>query len=113
MRILNRTEFLAMPSGTVYCKYTRMGIMDDLCVKYGSLSNDWYYLELADFDDCDSSEEMFERLDEMEKHSHLIYPKKCDTTARDGLFDDDQLFMVYSDHDVRNIIQKLIETITT
>ena len=110
MRIVNRKEFLAMPSGTVYCKYERMGIMGDLCIKYKSLPSDWYYLAIADFDDCNDSVEFTEKLDQMEKDSKVSYPLNCDTTERDGLFEDDEKFMVYEDIDVMHMINILINS---
>lgn len=111
MRIVNRKEFLAMPSGTVYCKYERMGILGDLCIKYRSLKADWYYLALADFDDCNDSTEFVDKLDQMEKDPKLSYPLNCDTTARDGLFEDNEMFMVYDKKDVMNIVDILINTL--
>ena len=110
MRIVNRKEFLAMPSRTMYCKYKCMGIFGDLCIKYQSLENDWYYLTLADFDDCNDSVEFVNKLDQMEKDSKVSYPLNCDTTARDGLFEDDEMFMVYDDSDVMRMIKLLINT---
>ncbi len=110
MRIVNRKEFLSMPSGTVYCKYGD-NYFGDMSIKYGSLLNDWDYQAIGDFDDCNDSGEMFDKLDQMKADSSVSFPLNCDTSMRDGLFEDEQMFVVFSSSDVKNIIRILVNTL--
>lgn len=109
MRIVNRKEFLAMPEGTVYCKYGDI-YFGDLSIKYRSLTNDWIYQVIGDFDDAQNSEEMFDKLGQMKADSSVLFPLNCDTTMRDGLYEDEQMFVVYDNKDVMRMINLLINT---
>lgn len=111
MRIVNRKEFLQISAGTVYCKYFKTGSLGDLCVKHGSLSNDWNYQQIPEFDEPNSSEELFELLDKMENDPTVTSTYSGDVSARDGLFEDEQLFLVFSRNDVSNMIVVLLQTL--
>ena len=111
MRIVNRKEFLALPSGTVYCKYHSLANEGDLSIKFKSYTNDWTYQIIGDFDDANNSEELFDKYRKMEKDPALSFPWIGDTCQRDGLYEDEQMFIVYSDDDVLNMIRVLTNTI--
>lgn len=97
MKIINREEFLKMPSGTVYCK-GKPWYWEQICVKRESLENDWYYLELDQVPANDSGEwvENQERMLETggEMPIQII-------EARDGCFDDKEIFLIYSQDDLK------------
>lgn len=109
MRIVNREEFLAMPAGTVFAKY-KPCIFDDLEIKGGSLTNDFYAQELSVPIKAASDHEF----------SDILYRAEADgceveldfyNEYRDGLYDKDQLFAVYSKEDVQQLIKRLTDTI--
>lgn len=107
MKIINRKEFLSMPSGTVYSHYVPQ-VADGLMVKYETLTNDWVYQDLLFNVDGESSEEASEKLTNAEEHgSSFRLDLHCG--SRDGIYDDNQLFMVYEKEDVKRLIKKLVE----
>jgi hypothetical protein len=107
MRIINRKEFLSMPKGTVYSHYVPQ-VADGLMVKYETLTNDWVYQDLLFNVAGETSEEASEKLtDAEERGASFILDLHCG--SRDGMYDDNQLFMVYEKEDVKRLIKKLIE----
>lgn len=99
-----------MPSGTVYCKYGH-NYFGDMSIKYRSLENYWIYQVLGDFDDAKDSGEMFEKLELMKADSGVRFPLKCDTCMRDGLYEDEQMFVVYDKQDVMKMVDVLLNTL--
>lgn len=111
MRIVNRKEFLELPIGTLYSKYEPC-IFGPLSIKYDSWkeSNDFIYVGLNEFYHGDSSDSTDNKLDEMES-TGINVPIDLNSSGRDGLFDDDQLFAVYDNDDIEHLISKLKECI--
>ena len=102
MRIVKRPELVALPVGTVYCEYygeRPWGF--DLNIKMegeeSGWTNDWLYLDLGCIDSDDSDQE-FDRRVRMENYGEEFGINKA--WARDGLFDDDQRYVVWSKDDV-------------
>lgn len=116
MKIVNRKEFLELPSGTVYCKYFNPDGFGNLSIKYdtkydeNNVGMDWLYMELSDFDDHVSSNERYDKLGDM-VNLGMSFPLKLDTVTRDGLFEDEQLFAIYDVNDVNLIIEALKSTL--
>ena len=105
MRILNLTEFRALPAGTVFMKYTPC-IFDDLSVKGGVLESDFFYENITCELDCTGSDDRTDKLfSAAETGESLLMDFDC--CSRDGCFDDDQLFAVYDRRDVEMLIDKL------
>lgn len=95
-----------MPAGTVFAKYEPQ-YFDNLCIKGDTCGkNDFFYQPLHDSLDASSSSERADILIEAEEDGISI-PLDFDAQFRDGLFDDDQLFAVWSDEDVRQLIERL------
>ena len=107
MRIVNRSTFLAMPSGTVYAKYSPC-IFGGLAIKYDSTNyGDWIDLPLsADQFDWNSSGDFSDKCDAMAERG-ASFPLTLEGTSRDGLFDADQMFIVLDRADVETLIAKL------
>ncbi len=103
MRIVNRTEFLEMPPGTLY--YKHQSYDNDLCIKNDTWTSDWIYTELTEWDSNDSGQQ-WDREVEMENDSSVSYPVGL-ATARDGLFDETETFVVYDNNDVQALIAAL------
>lgn len=107
MRIVDRKTFLAMPEGTVYAKIEQKWVVDTpLCVKYESTDyNDWYYMSF-DWVDANDSGEAVDRLEEMAK-GKASYPVQ-QSIARDALFEEEALFMIYERADLEFITETLL-----
>jgi hypothetical protein len=110
MKIVDRQTFLAMPEGTVFSKY-KPCIFDGLFVKAshgGEYANDFLYDDLIAPVDAGDSGEGFDMLFASQERGDEVPLTFSDATTRDGLFDDDQLFAVYSDDDVSMLIHRLL-----
>lgn len=113
MRIVHRTEFLTLPSETVYSRVISGNIYDTLSIKYESKGNDWMYQDVGGFDNWDKSEQLYYRTFEMVDDSSVEYPILCDRGGRDGFFETEEetQFAIYSQDDVKKIIELLQSTI--
>jgi len=111
MKILNRDEFLALPSGVLFCKYEPC-IFDIIEIKGDSLNfehggNDFFtrpltgiYTEATGQDGGDPILPEFDRGDEF-RWCH-------NSEGRDGLFEDNQLFAVFDRVDIDKLIGQLL-----
>jgi hypothetical protein len=112
MRIVNRTEFLALPAGTVFNKYSPHNF-GPLSVKEDTLENDFVYQDLNDpypsgANDCGEWDGALTALaEDSGKTTALDY----NYPGRDGLFDEGQLFAVYDSDDVKALIIRLQQTL--
>lgn len=106
MRIVNRAEFLAMPAGTVFNKY-KPSYFEAPCIK----GETWNHCQdfLVQYLDClecqpgTQTMDTYNRLDVGEE-----IPLDFDCLGRDGCFDEDQLFAVWSDADVEALIDRIV-----
>lgn len=91
MRVYTRAEFMKLPAGTMYCKGVRWSF-GALCVKDITTDyNDWYEMSL-DWIDGRNSEECFDRLQVM-LDSGASFPMQ-NSIYRDGMFDEENIFLV-------------------
>ena len=103
MKVVSREEFLALPEGTLYTKFMPC-YTEGLAVKHKSIPDDWFYTQLiASTDNC-------EGLDELCDGKEL--PFSADWSSRDGAFDNDQMFIIYSTEDVKAFAETLLGLIT-
>ena len=110
MKIVDRTHFLCFPSNTVFSKYEPC-VFEGLMVKGESLLeiNDFIYEDIdSSAVDSDSSEDYAYKLFEAQS-TGISVGLDFDQTARDGFFEDTQLFAVWEKDDVRKLIEKLQE----
>lgn len=108
MRIVNRQEFLALPPNTLYSKF-RPIIFDDLEIKGETTQsgNDFWSQPIAGSvyvpDGKDFNDVVFELMD-----SGVPVVMDFDSEYRDGILDENQqLFAVYDEYDVRALIVRL------
>ena len=111
MKIVNREQFLALPENTVYSVAGKdCHFWEDLYIKGSTWKNDWMYLDLINnVDACDSNES-----------SEIIYSaihkgtefRNDDTLQRDGMYDENDMYVIFDDTDVRLIISLLQGTLT-
>lgn len=109
MRLVDRKTFLALPEGTIYAKgkpwaFEGLNIKDE-----NAGSNDWWYLEPCWIESA-GSHEHFDFLEEMQTKG-ASYPMQ-ESISRDGLYDDDAIFLVFERADLlrlRGMIDKAID----
>lgn len=106
MKIVDRKTFLNMPVGTVYSKY-RPIIFGDLMIKGESIPyNDFLCQQISDAVGCEGSSDFCEKLTAAEKNGVSV-DMDFDCQGRDGMFDDNQLFAVWSIEDVEKLVMRL------
>ncbi len=111
MKIYSRKDFLNLPDGTIFCKGTKW-CFDNLSIKGHSWDNDFLYVDLCNIDAHDTGQ-WVDRLEDSLKNgtSYLIN----NNAARDGIFDEDAIFLVYEKEDLEfmsDIIKIAIKSVT-
>lgn len=105
MKIVNRTQFLAMPPGTVFAKFQPL-VFEELEIKHDTRGNDYWYQQIVGALDAGDSGEWGDLLEDSRETGSSI-PMDFDCLSRDGCFDDDQLFAVFEPADVEQLIDRL------
>ena len=103
MKLVNYREFLTLPSGTLFSKYEPF-VFGPLCIKEASIPHDFFYQSLVD-----SIQFTGEPTDAFRQLGEEI-PVDMNLLERDGYFDEDQLFVVWSHTDVDQLIKRLQST---
>lgn len=104
MRIVDYDTFVKLPVGTMYCE-TEPCIFEEIKIKGDTINEgkDWFY-------------QCFQNNIKCEGDSHESYNKflegeevglDFDTSERDGMFDYDRKFAIYSQKDIQDMINKL------
>ncbi len=109
MRIINREEFLKMPVGTIYAKGKPL-YFSGLTIRGDTVSDvDWQTIDPAYIggDSIVDSGAAFDALQDMLKNG-ASYPMQ-DAWCRDGMFDDDDIFLIFERPDLI-ILQGFIES---
>ncbi len=107
MKIVNRETFLKLPANTLFSKYEPQ-FFYEIGIKCDTTSDDYFCSEIVDAADCTSSDDMRDKLEDAEENGTEL--AMCfDTQGRDGMFDQDQLFAVWSTKDVEQLIVRLKE----
>ncbi len=119
MKLLTRAQFLELPEGVFYAKNPQEGcdgtasvsmIFGDLEIKHETYRDsngraiDWRSQSLNMYDNHGDSD-IYERLVELRSGGSVPL---CDYTTRDGLFDEDDMFLVYERADLE-ALAKLVE----
>lgn len=110
MRLVKRAEFLRLPEGTLYLKGVPWAF-GNLSVKGETLLNDWYCKEVGWIDAPDGDD--FGWLSKMENEG--ISLPIGDTYGRDGLFEEDAIFLILEREDllhVRGLVDRALEIST-
>lgn len=114
MKIINRKEFLSMPSGTLF-SYFQPNVFDGLKIKHhtlycDSIPCDFVYQSLIGNVKCNGSDDMDDILyNALENGTR--FELGFDSAGREALYDEDQLFAVYEKNDLADLIitlQKLV-----
>ena len=104
-----------MPANTVYSKYEPC-VFGNIKIKGDSIHHaggvgDFGYQQIADAVDAGSSNEFSDILFAAEETGDS-FNMDFDCQGRDGLFDEDQLFVVWEKRDIQALILRLNETLT-
>lgn len=106
MRIVNREEFLKLPSDTLFSLYTPQ-YFGEIMIKGDTIwPNDFRYQDINEAVDCRSSNEFTEILYSAEEKG-TSFKMNFERWSRDGLYDNDQLYAVWDDEDVKALIVRL------
>src|SRR4030042_389222 len=97
MRLVCREEFLKMPEGIIAMKYNG-GSFDGIFVKGKSLNNDFILTYLTNQIDTTGSDDLFDKLKLLEDGKSLSI--SYEETMRDGEYQEDQNFAVWSAQDI-------------
>lgn len=107
MKIIDLKTFLSLPNNTVFMKFNPM-MFESLCVKQDSLMhNDFQYENITNEIDCSGSDEYMDILYNAISCNTVSIPMDFNCICRDGFFKEDQLFAVYEQKDIDNLIEKL------
>lgn len=105
MRIVNREQFMKLPENTLFAKY-HPSVFGQLAIKGESWERDFLVQEIVDAIECKDTGEYCEKVDGAQHNGDSIrFDFNCQ--GRDGYFDDDQLFAVWEQEDVRQLIERL------
>jgi len=105
MKIVNREQFLSLPTGTLFSKYSPC-VFEDLRIKGDTCGNDFVVQQISDAVDASSSAEFVDLLSFAVEEGRSVN-LNFDYAGRDGLFDKDQLFAVWERKDVEQLIDRL------
>lgn len=114
MKIINKKQFLDLPEGVLYSEYKpcyftglfrKLETLNDILGK----PNDFLYINLiAEIDE--GSEEYFDVLFKaQETQEHIKLDFEC--VSRDGMYDDEQMYAVYSSDDILNLSKAIANCI--
>jgi len=108
MKIVNLEAFRALPANTVFSYYTPY-CFDDLRIKGETWDVDFLSSGIVDaIDHTGNANEMFAIMDTSAKHGDSIV-MNFHEMERDGGYEKDQLFAVWEQVDVRDLITRLQE----
>lgn len=107
MKIITRKQMLSMPDQTLYWEYEPC-CFDKLRVKRGDPDPEGIDFACDDMDQikCTGSSDMFEILDDA-KNNSTSFDMNLEYTGRDGMFEDKQLYVVYEQEDILQLIERL------
>lgn len=108
MRIVKRPELLKIleKENIIYSEvndYVIDGLYEGLCSDYES---DFIYNDLLTSLDVNDSDEYFDTLANAKDYG-VEFRLDLDCTSRDGLFNDDQEYMIYDKEDIKKLVDKL------
>jgi hypothetical protein len=110
MKIVDRKTFLFLPSGVVFAKFNPH-IFGELLIKGDTIGdNDFSFQSIVDAVDAKDSGEYGDILwSAVQNGDDVNFDFDC--MGRDGQFDEDQLFSVWSKSDVEKLISRLQDTL--
>lgn len=113
MHLVDRKTFLTLPAGTVYAKYINHECGSTAIKQATVADNDWTYtpLDTLSFIDAEDDGDLFNLLLELEPGASI--DTEMENSYRDGLFDKEDKFLIYSQDDVKKVIDLLTQTLAS
>lgn len=106
MKIVNLKTLRALPPNTVFSKYEPC-VFGELGIKGETWEHDFLVTSsLSSAIESDSTEDFVDLLNQAEKTGESL-AMDFNSEGRDGCFDDNQLFGVWEEADVRALIERL------
>lgn len=107
MKIYKRSDFMKLPEGTIFTSGMPFGF-GNFCIKGESWEVDFIYSGML-WIEAEGSDDAAEKMDEMliKGTSAPIHTSYC----REGLFDDEMVYMVYEKGDLEYMIERFKEAI--
>lgn len=111
MRIVNLEDLRKQPKGIIYCKYEPCYFSSPEV--FGGIfgESDFVSAELIGWVKSSGSDEMFDILHSCEI-SGASFDLDTECFGRDGLYEKDQLFAIYENKDIEQLIETLKKAIT-
>lgn len=113
MKLINKKDLLQMPKGTVFAKKsTVFCVTNPILVLRDCMDRDFTYVDVSSFDFGNSyteTDEAFFTLEEKSGTSIEMYLSE----QRDGLFEDDEMYYVFSKNEVQQMIDVLTGALKT
>lgn len=113
MRIVNRQEFLSLPANTVFSlsswtESTNSTNIEHLYIKGDTVAGvDYYEQTIPDFDWDDSEVHADTVLSAIESGDNI--PLCLNSETRNGMFNSEQKYVVWDNHDIHVLIDRLKE----
>jgi hypothetical protein len=107
MKIVSKAVFLSMPVGTVYCEFVPM-VFEDLQIYLGRVGdyNDFVSKPLWAMDTAAAKNDYVIAHEAMAANKSIELD--FDSTGRDGMNDDAQLYAVFERKDLLGLVNQLI-----
>ena len=112
MRIVTRDQFLDMPAGTLFAKYSPCNCSALFCKGLSLGKLDFEFSEMSMPVDSDDTGEFVDTLCRAASEGSSV-ELNFDTYFRDSTFDQNQLFAVYERDDLLKLLNKLYHCILT
>jgi hypothetical protein len=111
MKIVKRNEFLKLPTPFMYIKCDKFGNTEgELSINCENINGiDWVVNSCTFEPNFDDSGERYDILNGMTKDSSINIPVIDMNTSRDGLYDEDQLFIVYTKEDFQLFVKTMVK----
>lgn len=107
MKIIDRKEFLRLPSGILFSEYEPCAFYG-LRIKHDSVgSNDYIEESLIGNIYCDSSNDFVDKLDFAKKNKTSLKLDFLENGSRNGCYENNQLYAVYEKQDLVDLIDTL------
>jgi len=110
MKIINRSEFLKLPAGTLYSEF-KLCVFDGLFVKGKTVGGDYYEESLIGNVAADSSEQFNDILFAAVAGAYLQL--EFYSIARNGMLNQGQLYAVYGLDEIKQLIMRLTECVSS
>ncbi len=107
MKIVTFAEFIKLPSGTLFMDYEPC-LFGEISIKEETLesNNDFWRNDLTTDTDTDNPEEMYKVLEDSRENG-ASFKLDVEIMGRNAMYDDKQLFAVYEQKDLDDLISAL------